>query len=107
MQRLQLEITAEAADFVVRQELFKRNHSRIKSMLDESKRIRASIPATFAQLIQPQLNGIDQIMLPGQTHLTWMSPGIEEFCDKCVRAISALDLTLKRCCKVFWLRDFE
>lgn len=49
MQRLKLEITPEAADFVVRQELFKRNFSKIKLMLDENKRIRGSIPSTFEQ----------------------------------------------------------
>lgn len=36
-------------------------------------------------------------MEPGQTHYTWMSPNIDEYCDKCMRALNALDLTLKRC----------
>lgn len=66
-------------------------------MLDENKRIRASIPASFEQLIVPQLQRLDQTILPGQTHFTWLSPNIDEYHEKCAKKLEQLDLTLKRC----------
>ncbi len=97
MKRLKLDVPREAEELVIRQEIHKRNYQKIKSILDENKRLRASIPASFEQLILPQLARLDQTLLPGQTHLTWNSPSIDEYHERCVRSLEGVDLTLTRC----------
>ena len=36
-------------------------------------------------------------MLPGQNHLTWVSPKVDEYCNECFKALADLDLILTRC----------
>ncbi len=97
MKRLKLDVPVEAEQLLIRQDFHKRNFQKIKGILDENKRLRESIPASFEQLIAPQLVRLDQILLPGQTHLTWNSPNIDEYHEKCVKGLENLELTLTRC----------
>lgn len=96
MKRLKLEIPLEADELVARQEIFKQHFNKIKFLMDENKRIRSSIPATFGQLIIPRLQQLDQIISPGCVSLTWVSPNIDEYSQAVQQAIENFDLVLQR-----------
>lgn len=97
MKRLNLEVSKEADNLWTRQDVYKKNHGKIKNMLEKNKQVRNSIPKSFELLIVPQLQRLDQVLLPGQTNFTWVSPNIEEYHEKCIKAIENLELTLVRC----------
>lgn len=96
MKRLKLEIPNDAANLVLRQDLFKSHYDRLKFLMDEYKRIKTSIPAIFSTLVAPKLQSLDQVISPGCISLTWVSPNIDEFCDSLEKAVGEFDLLVVR-----------
>ena len=97
MKRLNLVVSKDADNLWTRQDVYKKNYNKIKNMLEKNKQVRNSIPKTLEQLIVPQLQRLDKVLSPGQTNFTWVSPNIDEYHDKCIKAIENLELTLTRC----------
>ena len=98
MKRIDLEISPEAEELVQRQDLYKQNYNRVKIMLEEFKRVRSSIPASYEQLIANRIQTLEQSVLPGCTNITWVSPilQINEYYENVFRNIDSFDLLLKR-----------
>lgn len=65
-------------------------------MIEENKRIRSKITQPFEQLILYRLNQLDQVILPGCTTFTWVSPNVSTFIDSVFKALDGLDLVLTR-----------
>ena len=65
-------------------------------MLEENKRIRSKISQPFEQLILYRLNQLDQVILPGCTTFTWVSPNVQSYIDNVFKALDSLDLVLNR-----------
>ena len=64
--------------------------------MDQYRRLKRSIAPIFDQLIVPRLQQLDQVLAPGCTSLTWVSPNIDEFCDTVTKALDTFELVLTR-----------
>lgn len=61
-------------------------------MLEQNKKVRSKVPQPFEQLIASKLNQIDQVMAPGCTSITWVSPNVEDYINQVVKNLDAFDL---------------
>lgn len=65
-------------------------------MLEESKRVRAKIPAAFEALMGLHLAKVDDVLEPGLTTLSWSSTQIEDYIRNVYRALGELELLMDR-----------
>jgi dynein heavy chain, axonemal len=96
MKKYELETPTDCECLIVRQEEFKRHYDKLKFLLKKNAILRSKISQPYENLLNYRLNSIDQVLKPGLTNITWVSPNLEEFINEVSRSLDFFELILNR-----------
>lgn len=95
MQKLHLEIPETAKLLCLQEDRLCMQKNDLALMIEEYHRVFNSIPERVLPLLRSACKHVDNIVEPGVTRLSWMSPNLKPYLNKCYSALADLEKILK------------